>query len=190
MIDNLDRNHKLGLVFETRVGPGKLLICACDLLKLPDDPASPPIAEQPAELRCLGSISTVAEFPADWLQGSPSAGESCWRVVGVALPLLRLALASLWLLLANSIARPYCYSAITPGIAVFQPIRAVNRQAVGRQRVLQRMIRGPHRIFLLRVDLHAGLVALGFSRSDSGKIAPGWPGRRRRVSGRTPPERR
>ena len=40
VIDNLDRNHKLGLVFETKVGPGKLLICACDLSKLPDDPAA------------------------------------------------------------------------------------------------------------------------------------------------------
>ena len=31
MIDNYERNYKLGLVFETRVGKGKLLICALDL---------------------------------------------------------------------------------------------------------------------------------------------------------------
>jgi hypothetical protein len=31
MIDNYERNYKLGLVFETRVGEGKLLICALDL---------------------------------------------------------------------------------------------------------------------------------------------------------------
>ena len=38
VIDNFDRNHKLGLVLETKVGSGKLLICACDLLKLSNEP--------------------------------------------------------------------------------------------------------------------------------------------------------
>lgn len=31
VIDNIDRNHKLGLVFEYRVGAGRLLVCAADL---------------------------------------------------------------------------------------------------------------------------------------------------------------
>ncbi len=31
MIDNYERNYKLGLIFETKVGKGKLLICALDL---------------------------------------------------------------------------------------------------------------------------------------------------------------
>ena len=31
MIDNVERNHKLGLVFEANVGKGKLLVCASDL---------------------------------------------------------------------------------------------------------------------------------------------------------------
>jgi len=38
VIDNFDRNHKLGLIFETRVGRGKLLVCAIDLLHLQDKP--------------------------------------------------------------------------------------------------------------------------------------------------------
>jgi hypothetical protein len=38
VIDNFARNHKLGLLFETRVGPGRLLICASDLPKLQDHP--------------------------------------------------------------------------------------------------------------------------------------------------------
>jgi hypothetical protein len=37
-IGNVVRNHKLGLVFETRVSKGKLLICAIDLLGLQDKP--------------------------------------------------------------------------------------------------------------------------------------------------------
>ena len=38
LIDNFARNHKLDLVFETRVGEGKLLVCAIDLLGLQDKP--------------------------------------------------------------------------------------------------------------------------------------------------------
>jgi hypothetical protein len=38
VIDNFARNHKLGLIFETRIGPGKLLICAIDLLGHQDKP--------------------------------------------------------------------------------------------------------------------------------------------------------
>jgi hypothetical protein len=37
-IDNFSRNHKLGMVFETRYGKGKALICAIDLLNLQDKP--------------------------------------------------------------------------------------------------------------------------------------------------------
>ena len=38
VIDNFARNHKLGLLFETRVGAGKLLVCASDLPALQDHP--------------------------------------------------------------------------------------------------------------------------------------------------------
>lgn len=38
VIDNFARNHKLGLLFETRVGPGALLVCASDLPALQDHP--------------------------------------------------------------------------------------------------------------------------------------------------------
>jgi len=38
VIDNFARNHKLGLLFETRVGQGKLLVCASDLPALQDHP--------------------------------------------------------------------------------------------------------------------------------------------------------
>jgi hypothetical protein len=38
VIDNFARNHKLGLLFETSVGPGKLLVCASDLPTLQDYP--------------------------------------------------------------------------------------------------------------------------------------------------------
>ncbi len=38
VIDNFDRNHKLGLVFEAKVGPGRLLVCAADLNALKEKP--------------------------------------------------------------------------------------------------------------------------------------------------------
>ena len=31
VIDNIERNHKLGLIFEFQVGKGKLLVCMADL---------------------------------------------------------------------------------------------------------------------------------------------------------------
>jgi hypothetical protein len=38
MIDNFERNHKLGLIAETKVGKGSMLICSIDLPKLRDKP--------------------------------------------------------------------------------------------------------------------------------------------------------
>ena len=37
-IDNFARNHKLGMIFETKYGKGSALICAIDLLNLQDEP--------------------------------------------------------------------------------------------------------------------------------------------------------
>ncbi len=38
VIDNIDRNHKLGLIFEYKVGMGKLLVCASNLPEIKDRP--------------------------------------------------------------------------------------------------------------------------------------------------------
>jgi hypothetical protein len=38
VIDNFARNHKLGLLFEAKVGAGRLLVCASDLPALQDHP--------------------------------------------------------------------------------------------------------------------------------------------------------
>jgi hypothetical protein len=38
VIDNLERNNKLGLIFEFKVGEGRLLICMSDLNKQLDKP--------------------------------------------------------------------------------------------------------------------------------------------------------
>ena len=38
VIDNIERNHKLGLIFEFQMGKGKLLICSCNLDNIMDKP--------------------------------------------------------------------------------------------------------------------------------------------------------
>ena len=38
VIDNMERNHKLGLLFEFKVGEGKLLVCMSDLRRIPERP--------------------------------------------------------------------------------------------------------------------------------------------------------
>jgi hypothetical protein len=38
VIDNMERNHKLGLLFEFKVGEGRLLVCMSDLRRIPDRP--------------------------------------------------------------------------------------------------------------------------------------------------------
>jgi Glycosyl hydrolases family 2, sugar binding domain/Glycosyl hydrolases family 2/Glycosyl hydrolases family 2, TIM barrel domain len=38
VVDNIERNHKLGLIFEFSVGKGKLLVCMSDLKKIQDKP--------------------------------------------------------------------------------------------------------------------------------------------------------
>jgi hypothetical protein len=55
MIDNFDRNHKLGLIFETKVGKGSLLVCAIDL---------PALQDKPEARQLLHSLQQYAASPA------------------------------------------------------------------------------------------------------------------------------
>ena len=52
VIDNFARNHKLGNLFEARVGPGRLLVCAMDLPRI--------AARQPAANQLLASLYAYA----------------------------------------------------------------------------------------------------------------------------------
>jgi hypothetical protein len=54
VVDNLDRVHKLALVFEVKVGAGGLLVCASDL----------PALEDPAARQLLASLSAYTASPA------------------------------------------------------------------------------------------------------------------------------
>ena len=52
VIDNFARNHKLGVIFEARVGPGRLLVCGIDLPGL--------VEKQPAARQLLASLQRYA----------------------------------------------------------------------------------------------------------------------------------
>jgi hypothetical protein len=68
VIDNLERNHKLGLIFETRVGRGRMLVCAVDLLGQQDEPEARQLLH--SLLRYVDSAAFVpeAELDADLLK--------------------------------------------------------------------------------------------------------------------------
>jgi hypothetical protein len=55
VIDNFARNHKLGLLFETKVGNGKLLVCASDL---------PALQHYPEARQLLHSLLRYTDSPA------------------------------------------------------------------------------------------------------------------------------
>jgi len=55
VIDNFARNHKLGLLFETKVGKGRLLVCASDL---------PALQNHPEARQLLHSLLRYVDSPA------------------------------------------------------------------------------------------------------------------------------
>lgn len=65
VIDGIDRNHKLGLIIETRVGPGKLLMCSIDL---------PGLQKYPEARQLLASIQNYMKSAAFSPEVELSAG--------------------------------------------------------------------------------------------------------------------
>jgi len=68
VIDNFERNHKLALIAETKVGKGKMLICAIDLLGHQDKPEARQLLH--SLLRYLDSVAFAprAELDAELLK--------------------------------------------------------------------------------------------------------------------------
>jgi hypothetical protein len=69
VIDNQERNVKLGSVFETRVGPGKLLVCALDLdTDLNMRPAAQQLRTSMLEYAASDKFAPTHELSAELLQ--------------------------------------------------------------------------------------------------------------------------
>ena len=75
VIDNVFRNHKLGLVFETRVGKGKLLVCGVDLPGLSARPEARQLMRSLLSYAASGDFHPPAELSprllAEVLSGGP-----------------------------------------------------------------------------------------------------------------------
>jgi len=48
VIDNLARDHKLGLLYESKVGPGRLLVCRATCRRSQSHPEAAPTDAQPS----------------------------------------------------------------------------------------------------------------------------------------------
>jgi hypothetical protein len=68
VIDNFNRNNKLGLVFEARVGRGRLLVVACDLTKLQDKPAARQLFASLIDYAASEKFNPAKELPMETLQ--------------------------------------------------------------------------------------------------------------------------
>ena len=68
VIDNFTRNHKLGLLFETRVGKGKLLVCASDLPNLQDQPEAHQLLHSLLRYVDSGAFAPKVELDAELLK--------------------------------------------------------------------------------------------------------------------------
>jgi len=68
VIDNFARNHKLGLLFETKIGKGKLLVCSGALLEQPDRPESRQLLHSLLRYMDSPSFAPKAELDAGLLK--------------------------------------------------------------------------------------------------------------------------
>ena len=73
VIDNFARNHKLALVFETKVAKGKLLVCAIDLPALQDSPEARQFLSSLLSYAASASFDPKAELDAAMLRTMFSA---------------------------------------------------------------------------------------------------------------------
>ncbi len=69
MIDNYERNYKLGIIFETKVGKGKLLICSLDLDKDIDKrPAARQLKTSLLNYAAGNQFNPTYELPVEFLE--------------------------------------------------------------------------------------------------------------------------
>lgn len=68
VIDNFARNHKLGLLFETKVGRGRLLVCASDLPALQDHPEARQLMHSLLRYAASDAFAPQAELPVELLK--------------------------------------------------------------------------------------------------------------------------
>jgi hypothetical protein len=68
VIDNIGRNHKLGLIAETKVGKGRMLVCSIDLPGLQDRPEARQLLHSLINYMKSSDFSPAAELDTELLK--------------------------------------------------------------------------------------------------------------------------
>ncbi len=63
VIDNFERNHRLGVIFECRAGDGKLMLCSCDLLGQQEYPEARQLLKSLAGYMTSGGFAPRVKLP-------------------------------------------------------------------------------------------------------------------------------
>jgi hypothetical protein len=67
VIDNINRNYKLGLIFEFKVGKGKLLVCTANLPSMTDKPEACQLYSSILKYMCSEKFNPSEEITPDEL---------------------------------------------------------------------------------------------------------------------------
>lgn len=83
VIDNIERNHKLGLIFEMQVGKGKLLVCMCDLKAISDKPEGKQFGQAIIDYMSSADFAPTNEYTAEDIKSLFSTSIKEKKIVGV-----------------------------------------------------------------------------------------------------------
>jgi hypothetical protein len=83
VVDNFERNHKLGLIFEFAVGKGKLLVCMSDLRSVQDKPEARQLYSSILKYMSSGSFNPSQSLSAEELNTLFSSTVQARKMTGV-----------------------------------------------------------------------------------------------------------
>lgn len=83
VIDNIERNHKLGLLFEVQVGEGKLLVSTCNLKAIKDKPEGKQFHQAITDYMASTDFSPVTKFTEEEIKILFSSSVTEKKIVGV-----------------------------------------------------------------------------------------------------------
>jgi hypothetical protein len=83
VVDNFERNHKLGLIFEFAIGKGKLLVCMSDLRSVQDKPEAKQLYSSILKYMSSGKFDPEQNLSADELNALFSTRVSLKKMKGV-----------------------------------------------------------------------------------------------------------
>jgi len=83
VVDNFERNHKLGLIFEFTVGKGKILVCMSDLRSVQDKPEARQLYSSILKYMSSGEFNPSQKLSAEGLRTLFSSKVQSMKITGV-----------------------------------------------------------------------------------------------------------